>query len=55
MCLLAAEMTARSGKDPAELYDELTERYGTPVYRRIDTPATPGAEARTWAASHPTT
>ena len=41
MCLLAAEMTARSGKDPAQLYDELTERYGKPVYRRIDTPASP--------------
>ena len=41
MCLLAAEMTARSGKDPGELYAELTERYGAPVYRRIDTPATP--------------
>ena len=41
MCLLAAEMTARSGKDPGQLYAELTERYGTPVYRRIDTPATP--------------
>jgi phosphoglucomutase len=41
MCLLAAEITARSGKDPGELYAELTERYGAPVYRRIDTPATP--------------
>ena len=45
MCLLAAEMTARSGKDPAELYDELTERYGKPVYRRIDTPASPEQKA----------
>jgi phosphoglucomutase len=41
MCLLAAEMTTRSGKDPAQLYAELTERYGAPVYRRIDAPATP--------------
>jgi phosphoglucomutase len=41
MCLLAAEMTARKGKDPAEQYAELTERYGAPVYRRVDTPATP--------------
>jgi len=41
MCLLAAEMTARSGRDPGELYVELTERYGAPVYRRVDTPATP--------------
>jgi phosphoglucomutase len=41
MCLLAAEITARAGKDPGELYRELTERYGAPVYRRIDTPSTP--------------
>ncbi len=41
MCLLAAEMTARGGRDPGELYDELTERYGEPLYRRVDTPATP--------------
>ncbi len=41
MCLLAAEMTVRGGKDPAALYAELTERYGAPVYRRIDAPATP--------------
>ena len=41
MCLLAAEMTARSGRDPGERYVELTERYGAPVYRRVDTPATP--------------
>jgi phosphoglucomutase len=41
MCLLAAEMTARAGRDPATLYDLLTERYGRPEYRRIDAPATP--------------
>jgi phosphoglucomutase len=41
MCLLAAEMTARGGKDSGELYAELTGRYGAPVYRRVDTPATP--------------
>jgi phosphoglucomutase len=40
MCLLAAEMTARTGKDPGRLYAELTDRYGAPVYRRVDTPAT---------------
>ena len=33
-------MTARSGKDPAELYAELTGRLGAPVYKRIDAPAT---------------
>jgi phosphoglucomutase len=36
MGLLAAEMTARTGKDPGELYKELTDRYGAPVYQRID-------------------
>ncbi len=41
MCLLAAEMTARTGKDPGQLYAQLTERHGTPIYRRIDAPATP--------------
>jgi phosphoglucomutase len=41
MCLVAAEMTARTGKDPARLYAELTDRYGAPIYRRVDAPATP--------------
>jgi phosphoglucomutase len=40
-CLLAAEMTARSGRDPGESYRELTERFGSPAYRRIDAPASP--------------
>jgi phosphoglucomutase len=40
-CLLAAELTARSGRDPGRAYDELTDRFGAPVYRRIDAPATP--------------
>jgi len=39
--LLAAEITARTGKDPGEHYAELTARFGSPVYRRIDAPATP--------------
>jgi phosphoglucomutase len=39
-CLLAAELTAKSGKDPAAAYAELTSRYGAPAYRRIDAPAT---------------
>jgi phosphoglucomutase len=34
--LLAAEMTARTGKDPGQLYNELTAKYGAPVYQRID-------------------
>jgi phosphoglucomutase len=39
-CLLAAEMTARTGADPGELFGGLTERYGPSAYRRIDVPAT---------------
>ena len=38
--LLAAEMTARAGHDPGELYRELTRQFGDPAYERIDTPAT---------------
>ncbi len=34
--LLAAEMTAATGKDPGELYNDLTAKYGAPVYARID-------------------
>ncbi|MFL0799803.1 MAG: phosphoglucomutase (alpha-D-glucose-1,6-bisphosphate-dependent) [Agarilytica sp.] len=40
LALLAAEITAVTGKNPSQLYDELTEKYGTPVYTRIDAPAT---------------
>jgi phosphoglucomutase len=39
-CLLAAEMTARTGTDPGEVYRKLTERFGSPVYRRVDVAAT---------------
>jgi phosphoglucomutase len=39
--LLAAEMTAVTGKDPGELYRDLTSQYGDPAYERIDAPATP--------------
>ena len=39
--LLACELTARTGRDPGVAYGELTERFGAPAYRRIDTPATP--------------
>ncbi len=45
MGLLAAEMTARTGKDPGELYLELATRFGTPYYTRIDVPATSAARA----------
>jgi phosphoglucomutase len=39
--LLAAEITARTGKDPGEHYQELTAAFGTSFYIRIDAPATP--------------
>jgi phosphoglucomutase len=44
--LLAAEMLARTGKDPGEIYQSLTERFGAPVYERVDAPATPGQKAK---------
>ena len=40
MNLLAAEITARSGRDPGEHYQALTELFGSPVYERLDAPAT---------------
>jgi phosphoglucomutase len=46
MDLLAAEITARTGKDPGEHYRELTAKFGTPYYTRIDAPATPEQKAR---------
>ncbi|MEO7216778.1 MAG: phosphoglucomutase (alpha-D-glucose-1,6-bisphosphate-dependent) [Gemmatimonadaceae bacterium] len=39
--LLAAEMTAVTGKDPGQLYQDLTHEFGDPAYERIDSPATP--------------
>jgi phosphoglucomutase len=45
LCLLAAEVTARTGQDPAERYLGLTERFGRPAYRRVDAPATPEQKA----------
>jgi phosphoglucomutase len=39
--LLAAEITARMGSDPGEIYRELTREFGEPVYDRIEAPATP--------------
>jgi phosphoglucomutase len=50
-CLLAAELTARTGRDPGEAYHDLTERFGSPVYRRIDAPATPAQKAALGALS----
>jgi len=43
--LLAAEITAVTGKDPGEHYAELSGRLGAPVYTRIDTPCSPGEKA----------
>ena len=41
LALLAAEMIAKTGRDPGELYRDLTHEFGDPVYERIDAPATP--------------
>jgi phosphoglucomutase len=46
MDLLAAEITARTGKDPGEHYQELTAELGTPWYTRLDAAATPEQKAR---------
>jgi phosphoglucomutase len=46
MDLLAAEITARTGKDPGEHYRQLTAEFGAPLYTRIDAPATPEQKAR---------
>jgi phosphoglucomutase len=39
LALLASEITAVTGQSPSQLYGTLTERYGSPVYARVDTPA----------------
>jgi len=46
MDLLAAEITARTGKDPGEHYRELTVEFGSPYYTRIDAPATPDQKSK---------
>ena len=43
--LLAAEITARTGKDPGQHYQELTAKFGAPCYTRIDAPASPEQKA----------
>ena len=45
MDLLAAEMTARTGRDPGELYQAIAAELGTPHYARVDAPATPAQKA----------
>jgi phosphoglucomutase len=49
--LLAAEVLARTGRDPGEIYRALTEQFGAPVYERIDAPATPQQKTRLAALS----
>ncbi|HUL68159.1 MAG TPA: alpha-D-glucose phosphate-specific phosphoglucomutase, partial [Burkholderiaceae bacterium] len=39
--LLSAELTARTGRDPGELYRDLTREFGEPAYDRVEAPATP--------------
>ena len=46
MNLLAAEITARTGREPGEHYRELAQEFGAPHYVRIDAPATPEQKAR---------
>jgi phosphoglucomutase len=46
MDLLAAEITARTGRDPGEHYQALAAQLGTPYYARVDAPATPELKAR---------
>ena len=53
-CLLAAEMTARDGRDPGERYRELTERFGEAVYKRTDVAGDAGGEGGAQASSRPT-
>jgi phosphoglucomutase len=46
MDLLAAEITAKTNKDPGEHFRDLTAEFGTPYYTRIDAPATPQEKAK---------
>jgi phosphoglucomutase len=46
MNLLAAEIAARTGKDPGDHYSEITANFGTPFYTRVDAPAAPEQKAR---------
>ena len=46
LCLLAAEITARTGKDPGRHYQQLVAQFGQPFYTRIDAPATPDQKAK---------
>jgi phosphoglucomutase len=46
LALLAAEITAVTGKDPGKHYEALTGEFGAPHYARIDAPATPDQKAK---------
>jgi phosphoglucomutase len=46
LALLAAEIMARAGRDPGELYAELTSEFGAPAYDRVEAPATPAQKRR---------
>ena len=52
--LLSAEITARMGRDPGEIYRELTREFGEPVYDRVEAPATASKNKR-WRISHHST
>ncbi len=43
--LLAAEITAKTGRDPGEHYQDLTQQFGAPIYARLDAPASPEQKA----------
>ena len=51
MVLLAAEIAARTGKDPGQHYQEITAEFGSPYYTRIDAPSTPEQKAKLSALS----
>ena len=40
MCLLASEILAKTGESPSQRYDALTNKFGDPIYARVDAPAT---------------
>jgi phosphoglucomutase len=49
--LLAAEITVRAGRDPGEIYRDLTREFGEPAYDRVEAPATPEQKKRLAALS----
>ncbi|KQP47814.1 MAG: phosphoglucomutase (alpha-D-glucose-1,6-bisphosphate-dependent) [Brevundimonas sp.] len=53
LCLLAAEIKARTGQSASQLYAGLTDQYGAPAYARVDAPANRSEKARLSALSPP--